>query len=118
MPDSLTKEQRSYCMSRITSRETIPELILKKEMKSQGFTYQPKNALGNPDFIHKGKRIVVFIDGCFWHKCHVHFIEPKSNKSYWLPKLERNCIRDAEVNIAYKNAGWKVLRLWEHELKK
>ena len=117
MPDNLTKEQRSYCMSRITSKETIPELILKKEMKSQGFTYQPKNTFGKPDFIHRDKKIAVFIDGCFWHMCPKCFIKPKSNKNYWIPKLERNAVRGKEINIAYKNDGWEVIRIWEHELK-
>ena len=117
MPDNLKKEQRSYCMSRITSRETIPELILKKEMKSQGFIYQPKGTFGNPDFIHKGKKIVVFIDGCFWHMCTKCFKEPKSNKEYWIHKLERNAIRDKEITLAYENSDWEVIRIWEHELK-
>src|SRR3989344_2356892 len=117
MSDNLTKEQRSYCMSRINSRETIPELILKKEMKSQGFIYQTKHTLGNPDFIHEDKKMVVFIDGCFWHVCPKCFKKPKSNKDYWIPKLERNAIRDKEVDIAYKNNGWEVVRIWEHELK-
>ena len=101
-------------MSRIRSRNTDPELKHKK--KALGFAYQP-NAFGKPDFINYKKRIVVFIDGCFWHKCPKHYIVPKSNKKYWLPKLERNDIRGKEVSIAYKNSGWKVARIWEHELK-
>jgi len=105
-------------MSRITSKETAPELILKREMKLQGFIYQPKNALGNPDFIHHKNKIVVFIDGCFWHICPKCFKEPKSNKRYWMPKLERNTIRDKEIKITYKTAGWNVVRIWEHELKR
>jgi DNA mismatch endonuclease (patch repair protein) len=118
MVDNLTKEQRSFCMSRINSKETIPELILKKEMKHHGFIYQPKNTFGNPDFIHKDKKIVLFIDGCFWHMCPNCFKYPKSNRKYWLPKLRRNDVRAKEVELAYKNEGWDVIRIWEHELKR
>ena len=117
MVDNLTKKQRSYCMSRINSKYTTPEIILKKELKYHKFTYHPKNVFGNPDFINKKSRIIIFIDGCFWHKCLIHYKEPNSNKKYWLPKLERNAIRDKEVGITYKKAGWKVIRIWEHELR-
>lgn len=112
--DNLTKEQRSFCMSRIRSKNTKPEL--KHKAKNLNLEYQP-NIFGNPDFINWKKKIIVFIDGCFWHKCSKHFIAPKSNKKYWLPKLERNVLRDKEVNFAYKNSNWKVLRIWEHNLK-
>ncbi len=114
MADNLTKRQRSYCMSRIKSRNTKPELILKKKIR--GFVYQPK-AFGNPDFINYKNKVVIFIDGCFWHKCPIHFVNPKSNKKYWLPKIERNILRDKEVDFAYKNSGWKVERIWEHKIK-
>ena len=114
MVDNLTKQQRSYCMSRIRSRNTKPELNHKKKLI--GFIYQPK-AFGNPDFINYQKKIVVFIDGCFWHKCPEHYVAPKSNKSYWIPKLTRNIIRDEEINFAYKYSGWKVVRIWAHEVK-
>jgi len=101
-------------MSRIRSRYTKPELRFLKKLK--GFVYQP-NAFGRPDFISYKERIAVFIDGCFWHKCPLHFIAPKSNKKYWLPKIERNALRDKEITLAYEKAGWKVQRIWEHELK-
>ena len=112
--DTLTKEQRSFCMSRIRSKNTKPEL--KHKAKNLHLEYQPK-AFGKPDFIDWKKKTVIFIDGCFWHKCSKHFIAPKSNKAYWLPKLERNVARDKEVNVAYKNSGWKVVRICEHELR-
>jgi len=115
MADNLTKEQRSFCMSRIRSKDTKPEL--KHKAKNLHLEYQPKGLFGNPDFVDWKKKIVVFIDGCFWHKCPKHFIEPKSNREYWLPKLKRNVIRDKETDISYKNAGWKVIRIWEHDLK-
>jgi DNA mismatch endonuclease (patch repair protein) len=114
MSDNLTKEQRSFCMSKIRSRNTQPEL--KYGLKNLHLKYQPK-IFGSPDFIGWAEKTVVFIDGCFWHKCPKHFIEPKSNKKYWLPKLERNAVRDKEITIAYKTAGWNVIRIWEHDLK-
>lgn len=113
MADNLTTKQRSFCMSRIRSRGTKPELLLKKKL--QDFIYQPK-VFGSPDFINYKKKEVVFIDGCFWHKCPKHYVQPKTNRKYWLPKLKKNVLRDNEINLAYKNAGWKVVRMWEHEL--
>ena len=115
--DNLTKEQRSYCMSKIRFKNTNPEILLKKELRFHGFKYQPKNIFGNPDFINHKTKTVVFIDGCFWHKCPKCFKEPKSNKQYWLPKLERNTIRREEIKKTYKISGWEVLRIWEHTLK-
>ncbi len=101
-------------MSKIRSRNTKPEL--KHKAKNKGLEYQPK-AFGKPDFIDWKKKTAIFIDGCFWHKCPIHYKQPKSNKKYWMPKLERNSIRDNEVNLAYQNSGWKVVRIWEHELR-
>ena len=111
MADNLTREQRSLCMSRIRSFGTKAELKHKKRLS--GFEYQPSSLYGKPDFIDWKNKIVVFIDGCFWHKCPLHYVEPKSNKEYWLPKLEKNVVRDREVEINYKQSGWKVVRIWE-----
>lgn len=103
-------------MSRIRSSGTKVEL--KHKVENLHLEYQPKGLFGNPDFINWKKKIVVFIDGCFWHKCPEHFIEPKSNRKYWLPKLEKNVIRGQETDIAYENVGWGVVRIWEHDLKR
>jgi len=103
-------------MSRIRSSRTKVELAYKS--KNIHLEYQPKDLLGKPDFIDWGNKLVIFIDGCFWHKCPKCYVEPKSNKSYWIPKLERNIIRGGEVGKAYKVAGWKVRRIWACELKK
>jgi len=116
MADNLTKEQRSYNMSRIRSKNTKPEKALKKLLTKTGFKYQP-NLLGKPDFADKKNKTAVFIDGCFWHKCPKHFKEPKTNRTYWIPKLEKNKKRDKKINLDYKKRGWKVVRIWEHELK-
>jgi len=82
MADTLTKKQRSFCMSKIRSRNTKPEL--KHKAKNKGLEYQPK-AFGKPDFIDWKKKTAIFIDGCFWHKCPIHYKQPKSNKKYWMP---------------------------------
>ena len=115
MADNLTKEQRSYCMSRIKRSNTAPEL--KARSRFRYFRYQPKNTFGRPDYMHKGKKVVVFIDGCFWHKCSKHFKSPKSNKKYWEGKIQKNIDRAKKYNKQLKKEGWKVIRIWEHELK-
>jgi DNA mismatch endonuclease (patch repair protein) len=71
---------------------------------------------GKPDFIFRKERLAVFVDGCFWHGCPKHGRRPGSNSAYWVPKLARNQKRDAEVNRVLRKQGWKVFRLWEHEL--
>jgi len=114
MADVHTKAQRSYNMSRIRASRTVPELILKNKLK--GALYQPKGMFGRPDFVDFKRKRVIFVDGCFWHECPVHFIKPKSNKKFWNLKLMRNKVRDGEVSKAYRLAGWKVLRVWEHNL--
>ena len=114
MTDNLTKSQRSYCMSRIRSSKTFPEAVIKK--KFHGFKYQPK-LFGKPDFADSKNKVAIFVDGCFWHKCPKHFKRPKSNKDYWKEKIKRNIIRDKKVNLEYKNKGWKIIRIWEHELR-
>jgi len=118
MADVHTKQQRSHNMSMIKSKNTKPELKIKKLMKKLGFTYQPKGIYGKPDFVTKKQKIAVFVDGCFWHKCPKCFVEPKSNRKYWAPKLEQNVKRAKEVNKALKKEGWKVMRFWEHEIMK
>jgi DNA mismatch endonuclease (patch repair protein) len=115
MVDVLTKKQRSYNMSQIKSSKTKPELKLKLLFRRLGFLYQPK-IYGRPDFANKKLKVVVFIDGCFWHKCPQHFIAPKSNRKYWITKIKNNAVRDKDVNLFYKASGWKVVRIWEHEI--
>ncbi len=110
----MNKNKRSKIMSKIKSYNTKPELLLKKFLK--GFTYQPK-IFGRPDFIDYKKKIVVFVDGCFWHQCPVHSKIPKQNRGYWVPKLRRNISRAKEVEITYKNSGWEIVRIWEHTIR-
>ena len=117
MTDVHTKEQRSYNMSMIKSSKTKPELKLKKTLKLIGFLYQPKNIIGKPDFVNKKEKIAIFIDGCFWHKCSEHYKEPSSNKKFWKEKINKNIERDRKITKKLKKDGWKVIRIWEHNLK-
>jgi len=77
----------------------------------------PKGVFGKPDFANKSRKIALFIDGCFWHKCPEHFKPPKSNAEFWSAKLSRNEERDAEVTQRLEVEGWQVIRIWECELK-
>lgn len=72
---------------------------------------------GKPDFIFPKERLALFVDGCFWHGCPKHGRNPESNQRYWLEKLKRNRMRDKSVSRALRVSGWKVLRLWEHDLR-
>lgn len=77
----------------------------------------PKPLVVKPDFIFRQARLAVFVDGCFWHQCPLHSTIPDNNREFWQQKLRRNVERDKQANRALKAAGWRVLRLWEHELK-
>lgn len=118
MTDVHTKEQRSYNMSRIKSAETKAELKLKNFFRALGFAYQPKNIYGKPDFAHKKEKIAVFVDGCFWHKCPKHFKMPESNRKFWSEKINKNAERDKMVTKKLRKDNWRVIRIWEHEIKK
>jgi len=118
MADTLTKKQRSYCMSHIRSSKTKPELEFKKTLKILGFAYQPEGIHGKPDFANKKYKIAIFIDGCFWHGCPVHYKKPKSNRDYWKNKIRKNRDRDNTICKELESKGWKIIRIWEHNIKK
>lgn len=112
---------RSENMSRIRSKNTQIEVILRKELWSRGIRYRinSKNVIGKPDICFKGKKIAVFCDSEFWHgKEFLKGRIPKSNQDYWIPKIERNIERDKEVNKKLKKDGWKVIRFWGKEILK
>ena len=121
MADNHTKEVRSYNMSRIKSKNTKPEEIVRKYLFSRGLRYRKndKRFKGKPDIVLPKYKTIVFVHGCFWH---VHencpdFVMPKSNLEYWKPKLLKNKERD-EFNItALRDDGWRVIVVWECELK-
>jgi DNA mismatch endonuclease (patch repair protein) len=81
------------------------------------FSYQPKGLLGKPDFADRKRKIAVFIDGCFWHGCPRHGHYPKSNAQFWKNKILTNKKRDKRFNLKLKENGWRVIRVWEHELR-
>lgn len=120
MVDIFTKEKRSEIMSKIRSRDTKIELSMRPHLEEMGFEYQPKMR-GKPDFAHRQKKIVVFLDGCFWHGCPEHLLETGSwlNLSdWWRRKITRNISRDRKVTKELTEMGFKVLRFWEHEVEK
>ncbi len=118
MTDIFTKEQRRRNMQAIKSRSKLEDRVTKRLWK-KGIRYRKnvRNLYGKPDISIKKYKVVVFIDSCFWHACPVHGNMPKSNTSYWSKKLKRNQERDIEVNAFYRERGWHVLRIWEHEVK-
>lgn len=120
MVDVLTKEQRSYNMSRIRGRDTKTEIAMRKLLYTKGLRrYRVNFKLpGKPDIVFTKYKIAVFIDGCFWHKCPKCFIEPETNKDFWMNKINSNVERDAETNDILTKRGWKVIRFWEHEINK
>jgi DNA mismatch endonuclease (patch repair protein) len=118
--DNLTKEQRRKNMQNIRSTNTNPERVVMKELRRLNiyFAKNVSSIMGRPDIVFRRKKIAIFIDSDFWH-CHPkRFIMPKSNKKYWEEKISRNKIRDKEVNKQLKRDGWKVIRLWEFDVKK
>ena len=118
MTDVLTREQRSYNMSRIRGRDTNPELILRKALWSNSLRYRLKSKLpGKPDLIFPGRKVAIFVDGCFWHKCPEHFQWPTSRAEFWKNKISRTVERDGEITGQLEKMDWTVLRVWEHELR-
>jgi len=109
------KKQRSHIMSKIKSTRTSPELKLKKTLNLLGFEYQPR-IHGNPDFANRKTKTTIFVDGCFWHKCPRCFRFPKTNRKFWKEKIEKNAERDRKTNKELRKEGWKVIRIWEHDI--
>lgn len=116
-----TTETRSRIMSAIRSKNTKPELIVRRllgDLGVRGYRLHSKKIPGRPDISFRTKGIALFIHGCFWHRCPVCSKQyPKSNRSYWMPKLRANVERDKRKEKELRKAGWKVLVIWEHELK-
>lgn len=121
MADNHTKEQRSYNMSKIRSTNSAPEEKVRKYLFAKGFRYRKnvKSLPGCPDIVLPKYKTVIFVNGCFWHMHDCpRFVWPSSNKEYWEPKIRRNVERD-KINIELlQKEGWRVLVVWECELKK
>lgn len=119
MADNLSKEDRTKAMKAIRSVNTLLEDRVTKELWKRGLRIRKnvKDLKGKPDIAVKKYKAVIFIDSCFWHGCEVHGNKPKTNESYWGPKLARNMARDIEVTEYYERNGWCILRIWEHDIK-
>lgn len=107
-------------MSRVGSRDTAPELILRSELHGRGLRYRVDRApetdvRSRADLVFGPARVAVYVDGCFWHNCPEHGTSPKANADFWKQKLDRNRERDAETNRLLESRGWRVIRVWEHE---
>lgn len=121
MADTKTPAERSENMSRIRSTNTKPEEIVRKYLFSHGFRYRKndKRYPGKPDIVLPKYHTIIFVNGCFWHMhgCSRSRL-PHSNQEYWKPKIERNIQRDAENQQKLEADSWKVIVVWECELKK
>ncbi len=120
MTDVHTKAQRSHNMSCIKGRDTKPEILLRKSLWHLGYRYSLNNNSlpGNPDLALKKYNVVIFVDGCFWHRCPKHFKQPANNAKFWRKKIQSNVDRDKKNNGLLKKQGWVVLRIWEHDIEK
>lgn len=118
--DNLSKEKRRKVMVSIKGKNTKPEIILRKNLWSRGLRYRihDKTIFGKPDISNKRRKLVVFVDGCFWHGCKTCYKTPTSNTEFWRNKLTNNKKRRIQVNNKLKRNGWNVLEFWEHEILK
>jgi DNA mismatch endonuclease (patch repair protein) len=122
MTDIWGKEKRSEVMSKIRSKNTKPEMIIRKALFAKGFRYRIhyKKLPGMPDIVFPKYKTALFVHGCFWHgheDCKV-FSLPKTNTEFWEKKIRRNRQRDCDVKIQLGNLGWQVLTVWECETAK
>jgi DNA mismatch endonuclease, patch repair protein len=113
--DRISKQERSKLMSAIRSKNTAPEIAIRKALFVKGYRYRIHYGPKKIDIAFPSKRLAIFIDGCFWHVCPIHSHVPKTNKNYWVPKLEKNAKRDKTVVQELIAEGWTVLRFWEHD---
>jgi DNA mismatch endonuclease (patch repair protein) len=117
-----TTKEKSRQMAKIKGGNTKPEIRFRKALFNAGVRYRvnTKSLPGKPDISNKSKKFVVFVDGDFWHGYNWEEKKDKikSNRGFWIPKIERNMQRDREVNLALHARGYKVFRFWESEVKK
>ncbi|MBM6807151.1 DNA mismatch endonuclease Vsr [Bacteroides caecicola] len=117
--DIWTKEKRSAVMARIRSKDTKPELLVRRYLYHRGYRYRKnvKGLPGTPDIVLKKHRTVIFIHGCFWHGHEVDGHIPRSNSAFWQKKIERNKQRDERSKEELRRKGWNVITIWECQLK-
>jgi DNA mismatch endonuclease, patch repair protein len=120
--DKLTSARRSANMSKIRSRDTAPELAVRRLAHAMGYRFRlhKKDLPGKPDLVFPGRKAVIFVHGCFWHQhpdpACLDGRRPKSRPEYWTPKLDGNIARDERRQAELKAAGWRVLVLWECDI--
>jgi DNA mismatch endonuclease (patch repair protein) len=107
-------------MKNTAQRDTPAELALRRELHRRGFRYRVDKSIpgvtrSRPDIVFVTERVAVFVDGCFWHSCPDHATVPKENGKWWIAKLSANVERDRRHDRELLDAGWNVLRIWEHE---
>ena len=122
MTDNLSSEDRRKTMRSVKSKNTKPERTLFAMlvgMGLKGWHKHDNDIMGNPDVVFEEARIVIFVDGCFWHGCPVckRPLKPQSNREYWERKINRNVQRAEETNHLLEQQGWQVIRIWEHEIR-
>ena len=121
MADVHSKEVRSYNMSRIRAKDTKPEMMVRKFLHAHGFRYRlhVKDLPGKPDIVLPKYKTVIFIHGCFWHghKDCKYFVVPKTRTEWWLTKINSNIVNDTKALKALQKEEWKMIILWECELK-
>lgn len=119
--DVFTPEKRSAVMRRVKSRDTGPELAVRRILRAAGIGYRLGGCglPGRPDVVMKGRRVALFVHGCFWHghDCPRGARQPKANADYWQTKIKRNRERDARNEAALVEAGWRVLTVWDCEMR-
>lgn len=107
-------------MQAIRSRDTAPEWLIRRLLHARGLRYRvaarPLPELRRTaDMVFRPTKVAVFVDGCYWHGCPEHYVSPKTNPRYWSAKVATNMARDQDTNERLTEAGWTVLRFWEHE---
>src|SRR6266446_2868680 len=120
MADVFTKAQRSTLMARIRGRDNAStEMRTVKLLRAGKVTGWRRHSpmFGKPDFVFQKARVALFVDGCFWHGCPRCYQAPKSSTAFWRSKVQRNMLRDWEVTRQLRKRGWKVVRVWECQLK-
>lgn len=122
MADTMTPEQRHNCMAAVKGKDTKPEFIVRKYLFSRGlrFRIQVRELPGNPDIVLPKYKTVIFVNGCFWHGhegCKYSRL-PKSNIEFWQTKIKRNIARDIRNEAELKVLGWRVIRVWECDIRK
>lgn len=119
MPDKFSKETRSRIMSSIRSKNTKPEVIIRRLLWANGVRYRihDKSIFGTPDISSKKNKVAIFVDGCFWHGCKSCYQQPVTNTRFWSEKIMANKKRREVVLSQLKKEGWNIFEIWEHDVK-